>query len=473
MKSLINSNSEVAPFCSSILGVTSTSGEHISLLVDGKDSWHIAEHRNGKGGKTRDRSRSPLKKDSTKEDLLESFASTFTALPAKPTLSISITVSPLGGLNSKYGHTIREIIQSEETFCKCLAQLGKFYLDPLLLRCQTIGLECTPLINLREVVTKIHTRHLKFHKSMVSNPSASNFAKEVENLLRSQTYSHFELYSTLIKHLVKSHTLPFEVGFSEQIQRFLEQNQPQGRNMDLSFLLLIQKPLSRITKYPMFLHNLRPQLDYKRKFAKFKEQLDLINMGIGNNAERIKELQSIHFSMAHPAAIKNPFYFGLLKHCSQNVTIKLQLNGRNIWSLKKYQVLVFERHLLIVDSSKAHPIFCLPMRSFHKEDGIHEKESSCMLRFHGAGQDYLLCIAFDLPEKRNSFSKELRKPEIQAFQILSHVDRDSFICVPGWWASRCYYMTGTRSGTAADEHVSLSRRNSFKNLWRNRSRDKY
>lgn len=160
---------------------------------------------------------------------------------------------------------IEELISSETTYVNSLRLLLNFYIFPLI-----SVKECSQTLNLImgyiEMLYKSHRHLLGIMRTMGSEatPRSSQLATCVvlSNVVLEygmSTHSYVE-YIILYEDILKLMNDPILSEAQRQIIRgsesYLEATQPITTRMDLSFLSLLQRPVSRLSKYRLMLESL-------------------------------------------------------------------------------------------------------------------------------------------------------------------------------------------------------------------------
>ncbi|CCH44131.1 Rho guanine nucleotide exchange factor 9 [Wickerhamomyces ciferrii] len=186
---------------------------------------------------------------------------------------------------------IEEIIETEESYISCLKMLANTYLESLILKGND-GIPIRLIHGYTEVLISNHQNFLSELKSIfqlpykhlqecdktIHNDDNNELKSRINELVTCDSplmaalvckhittssislfiYQEFSSLHDLVLKLINSKDSDPEFGLTltKGYQNFLESTQIGNNRMDLSFQSLIQKPISRIAKYKLFLENL-------------------------------------------------------------------------------------------------------------------------------------------------------------------------------------------------------------------------
>lgn len=213
----------------------------------------------------------PLRERSL-EDTIAAIVSTETGASFSPTMkspvpqieySPGVIISPS---ELKIKHLVQEIIGSETVYYELLDLTLKHYVSPLLnFSTNTFG-SGIPLLLLSTIIEDL----LKLHKELYSVPFHSKSVNSIDEIVGlvcetissivSQFYiyvQYCDIFQDILNMLNDSHEE--EMSFKSllrSLNRYLEATQPITKSHDLSFISLIQKPITRFGKYRLFLEAL-------------------------------------------------------------------------------------------------------------------------------------------------------------------------------------------------------------------------
>lgn len=248
--------------------------------------------------------------------------SNYSLVSAKPMYSYSPTDKSSLVNDLKIGKVIEELVGSEEIYINALRMLQDFYIEPILLEVEfDIAIPFHFLSLYLKILIVNHNELLSNLKQIiVKRLSLEDLAAKIaihicNYAIDVSIYKQFcQVYDDVII-IMKSD--PKQGEWFGGWEKFLESTQPISRNMDLSFMSLIQRPTSRIGKYRLILeslckhangsqhenlslhldklrHHLNHINDYSR-YDKVCEKNKLINEFIDFKAIRYKTPLSLEF----------------------------------------------------------------------------------------------------------------------------------------------------------------------------------
>lgn len=245
-------------------------------------------------------------------------------------------------------HTLHELVQTEDGFVKSMRLLLSFVIEPSLLRCQHLRITCTPLIELEKGIHIILATHEAFLENLCVKIDDAVLAV-FSNL---KAYVDYSSAVDIVLLLFKKRTVPFQSGFVQSLQRFLENYQPKQRNMDLSLLLLLQKPMARIGKYQLFLLAL-VKLDphYGGALQKVKDSLTEINYLLAANVTKLQALTAVNAHTNYSVTVGKCAHFcGLMEYTGQCtafwITTEFEVNSNPVG------LVLYKNHLVTTHKGK-------------------------------------------------------------------------------------------------------------------------
>lgn len=153
---------------------------------------------------------------------------------------------------------LEELVTSENTYFISLAMLKRFYIDPLV----TSGRETcgTPIILFQIILEKLlltHSRTKELFEQLEANQMVE-FVQVINEVAITLHYyeEYCNIYDDVLKLIRSSNVLSLNKVWVQSLQQYLEATQPITLRMDLSFISLIQRPVSRITKYRLMVESL-------------------------------------------------------------------------------------------------------------------------------------------------------------------------------------------------------------------------
>lgn len=184
---------------------------------------------------------------------------------------------------------LEELFQTERTY---IVSLQLFHNNYVLLLLQLSGREVPiPIIWINTYLEELSSHHSKFLKLgeevvMTSN-SMNELVQKVSHLLGNfainvNLYTEYCNLSSDVLRLVDNGTNNFTLNtiWIKGWETYLEATQPADSRMDLSFMSLIQKPISRIGKYRLILESLMKYSDDQSieiHLKKMKRDLERVN----------------------------------------------------------------------------------------------------------------------------------------------------------------------------------------------------
>lgn len=184
---------------------------------------------------------------------------------------------PLAGKQRyKLRKVVDELIESEESYVTSLKMLLHYYIQPLY---NGTRHGCgTALVIMQDTLIQILKNHTELYESFricLSKPCSENDKVPIYNIAAKfgqlickfgiDTYNYEEytnMYEDVLK-LVRDydfiHTNNRNIRTKEWVkgwENYLESTQPNYKRMDLSFISLVQKPISRIGKYQLMIESM-------------------------------------------------------------------------------------------------------------------------------------------------------------------------------------------------------------------------
>lgn len=261
-----------------------------------------------------------------------------------------------------------ELVESELTFLTGIKLLLRYFVEPCLLRSFHLSITCTPLLTLNSVLIRLVERHEKLH-SILQKCEVDTALEAIEQLFSRSNYSEYSGAVSFIVYLMHTKVAPFELLFPSQLGTFLEKAQPGQRRMDLSVLLLLQKPMTRIAKYPLFLSAMTQLDPANKKIIHCLETvcLELTRIDQQIEAETIKfdTVKSLNKNLGFESYVGRPaHFFGPITMCGKILVFTVDVTDCNTFEACASAASVFcqQNHLVITRSgSKAESIrFVLP-----------------------------------------------------------------------------------------------------------------
>lgn len=171
---------------------------------------------------------------------------------------------PYDGGNSQTSKVLDELTTSETTYLISLQMLKRFYIDPLITAKRDV---CgAPILFFQVILEKLieaHSQTAELFLQLKASKS-SHFLAYVEAInLVAINLHYYEEYCNIYDDVLlifraNNTTDKFFLNrvWSQSLQLYLEATQPATLRMDLSFISLIQRPISRISKYRLIIESL-------------------------------------------------------------------------------------------------------------------------------------------------------------------------------------------------------------------------
>ncbi|KAM9907270.1 hypothetical protein OXX79_001048 [Metschnikowia pulcherrima] len=263
-------------------------------------------------------------------------------------------------------YTISEVVQSEYAYVKSLSLLGNFFIEPLLMKCTGLKITCTPLLNMEVVIKSFRDKHERFLAHVSAEKDIDVLAREMTEVVSEPSYGRYAACAELLLYLVNVQTPPFVSSYIQNLQTFLERNQPGERRMDLSLSSLLQKPMGRIAKYRLFLGALAKLCPengaISTAMARVNGRLAEINAEIHDNKERQGVLESVALWL-DLTDVPVPVYqfYGLINLLGSCTVLYLVPTRRGTPEpvLKECNLLLHDNHVILADAKFSKPLFVL------------------------------------------------------------------------------------------------------------------
>lgn len=257
---------------------------------------------------------------------------------------------------------LQELKESEQEFISALKLVRRYFVEPSLVRCYNLSTTCTPLVSLDTLLAELIRNHEMFLSTMAQRSIESTFSA-LEEVLTNSCYIEYTGTVTLVVHLMNVRVIPFELGILSEVAKFLERFQPKQRRQDLSVLLLLQKPIARIAKYPLFLSSIlrhHPSTSFlANNLEAICNKLTEIDMQIETENIRFDTLKKIGQTMDYVGRVdKVPQSFGPLVFIGDFlvVTVKNVAWKQFKTALVLASILCHEYHLVVSEKTKTSQI---------------------------------------------------------------------------------------------------------------------
>mmetsp|Transcript_5322 Transcript_5322/g.6076 ORF Transcript_5322/g.6076 Transcript_5322/m.6076 type:complete len:792 (-) Transcript_5322:523-2898(-) len=192
----------------------------------------------------------------------------------------ALTFSPQDKSNAtqkyKLQKALEELIESEEHYVVSLTLLLNYYLEPLvsdnIYKC---GLPLIIITNLVSVLIESHTNMLQQLRLLCQYPRSHGSESSIVHVATEVAKSIFDIginvpiyeeycnvYESVLKimkdskHMNSKYKKESNQTWVKGWKNYLEATQPISKRMDLSFISLVQKPISRVAKYGLIIESL-------------------------------------------------------------------------------------------------------------------------------------------------------------------------------------------------------------------------
>lgn len=306
-------------------------------------------------------------------------------------------------------YVMDELISTEKAFVLSLGLLQERILKPLFDRCELQRSRCPPLENLLQLVAKLTV----MHSPLIELQGQELLSRVAKILQDTQTYVLYYINADVFSYLWRCEQSVFDHKFLESISHKLESNEVEGAGakLDLSVLLLVQKPMARIVKYQLLIGSISKFNPHNKAISdtlqSVKNSLHQINSGVGEALQDGSELQLLKSNVNFENTMGMcPQFYGRLKLAT--VAGFGWPKYRKGWSLTNTQVLAlfFEQCIVFCDFGlrikKAKPLLVLPYQSCDFLNGAGEYDGglidksgiSAKVRFRHGGCEFEVLLRF-------------------------------------------------------------------------------
>lgn len=256
---------------------------------------------------------------------------------------------------------LNELWVSERAFVASLKNLVRYFLEPLMVRCKLRHVVCLPLAVLMEVTAYMIEKHSVLCGHFGAKKVAS-IIKWVHGLLQDSCYLKHMAYASLLLYLVRLREFPFDGELNlGGFLRFLEANQGTNYRMDLSFILLLQKPTMRVVKYKLFMLRL---VELFPTSTEIRGGLNSVLQGLrkindDSRAWKEKEAFLLAMNISYLAAVgRCPQFYGPARFCktARGIWIESSETGTFVPKTGKLTVLVHDLFIVLALHSQLRPL---------------------------------------------------------------------------------------------------------------------
>lgn len=360
---------------------------------------------------------------------------------------------------------LQELLQSEENYITSLRVMRAYYIEPYTLR---LALELAAPMKMADsyLARMINNHTCLFYKLQGYMQSATSLdilavsiALCVANMaIDVELYKAYcNIYEDVLKVMkpmvdISARGIEFSAQWMKGWETFLECTQPGSCHADLSFMSLIQQPVSRIAKYRLILEALlkclcnKPRLEVENCLRDIKGQLEDINRGV-ENSEHKRKCQGI-----------NEYVF--FEDISFSFKISLEFFGASvlvgglygIWSqgnsieFMHCALLLYRSHLVLAHTKKDRrsgkhlPMFILPLQQCSIEANMEKKALnlvvnyalSTRLTFERLSCRHELILIFTSPQEQKVWQQNILALTSKTLPSPQH-DSESLAIYPKSW----------------------------------------
>lgn len=249
----------------------------------------------------------------------------------KPGISFSPADYQATLLHQKTDRVIQELVESEHNFVASMKAVSRYFADACLVRCSNLSVTCAPLFAFSKLLHEMVANHEVLLRHMRSDRLEVALGA-LDRTLATTNYAEYAGTAEMLALLSHGETPPFELAWIRSLNQFLERFQPFGRRMDLSIHLLMQKPMARIAKYPLFLSALlllNPGTHYlARSLLAVTSRLSQIDTQIETETVKLDTLKLLERSLNYLALVGRPAqFFGPVTFCGEFAAFSVVATG--------------------------------------------------------------------------------------------------------------------------------------------------
>lgn len=159
---------------------------------------------------------------------------------------------------------VSELLESEESYIVALKFIRNFYIEPLFIK-QHVAIPL-PIESMYECLNELIILHTKLLNSLIENQAIkptdeliSIIGKTILDLVIPFFYEEYlKIHNCTLKVIKDNEMFGCKLNnkWTRGWRNYLEATQPANKNMDLSFLSLVQRPITRVAKYRLLLESL-------------------------------------------------------------------------------------------------------------------------------------------------------------------------------------------------------------------------
>lgn len=269
-----------------------------------------------------------------------------------PKLSFSPGLQPQA---KKTQLVMQELVESEKNFIVGMRAVTRYFADACEMRCHNLAMCCEPLVSFGAHLQEMVANHEELVRKLAKTQFPYDLLEISENLEKTN-YAEYSGTVLLLVFLIHERVSPFETQFISSLNQFLEAFQPFGRRMDLSVKLLMQKPLARIAKYPLFLLALlqlnRGNMVVARALELVTEKLTEIDRQIETESVKFDTLKVLEENLNYTSFVRRPAHFyGPIAFCSDYVMFSVGVPGLTV-SQEAVSVICHKYHMVVASKRK-------------------------------------------------------------------------------------------------------------------------
>lgn len=269
-----------------------------------------------------------------------------------PKLSFSPGLQPQA---KKTQLVMQELVESEQSFIAGMKAVTRYFADACEMRCHNLAMCCEPLVSFSAHLQEMVANHEELVRKLAKTQFPYNLL-EISESLEKTNYAEYSGTVLLLVFLIHEKVSPFEPQWISSLNQFLEAFQPFGRRMDLSVKLLMQKPLARIAKYPLFLlailQSTRGDMAVARALELVTEKLTDIDRQIETESVKFDTLKVLEANLNYTKFVRRPAHFyGPITFCSDYVMFSVGVPGLTVHQ-EAVSVICHRYHMVVASKRK-------------------------------------------------------------------------------------------------------------------------
>lgn len=280
-------------------------------------------------------------------------------------VSFSPTATTAAEKCSQLQMLLRETVATEEAFIKSLKIISSYFVEPLVVKCSTLGVTCSPLLTMELIMLQMQSDHEEGLSVLSQDLSVESYLLAMNVILATSFWGQYSCCVEQVLHLLTHRVPPFEADYVRHLQRFLELHQPTEQNLDLSIRLLLLKPFGRIAKYLLFLASISKLVNGQAVEAT-RARLMKIEGDVGTWNAKFVEVDSMFKTVAFGQSFTpHPHFYGTIKHTEQ-VHVGWRAVGKKERINTKVELCtlwLFDRHVVLAKQKwlQKQVLFVIPL----------------------------------------------------------------------------------------------------------------